>query len=101
MLIGQRLREIANRNSLVATHLQPCYKSGMAAKTRGRWVVYERREGKFVFLSKLFATRKQAERERLKLKARPEYKRVNAILLAPLLAYFCWRRAGVPLAARE
>jgi hypothetical protein len=26
---------------------------------------------------------------------------VNAILLAPLLAYFSWRRAGVPLAARD
>ena len=26
---------------------------------------------------------------------------MNAILLAPLLAYFSWRRAGVPLAARE
>jgi len=26
---------------------------------------------------------------------------VNVILLAPLLAYFSWRRAGVPLAARE
>src|SRR5713101_6952757 len=26
---------------------------------------------------------------------------VNAILLAPLLAYFSWRRAGVPLATRE
>ena len=26
---------------------------------------------------------------------------VNATLLAPLLAYFSWRRAGVPLAARQ
>jgi len=26
---------------------------------------------------------------------------VNAALLAPVLAYFSWRRAGVPLAARE
>jgi hypothetical protein len=25
---------------------------------------------------------------------------VNAMLLAPLLAYFSWRRAGVPLPAR-
>jgi len=26
---------------------------------------------------------------------------VNAVLLAPLLAYFAWRRSGVPLAARQ
>jgi len=45
----------------------------MTVWAKGRWVVYERREGKFVFLSKPFRTKAQAEKERNKLKALPEY----------------------------
>jgi len=41
----------------------------MSAKRTKRWVVYERRDGEFVFLSRLFTTRAQAEKERDKLKA--------------------------------
>jgi len=40
----------------------------MSAKRTKRWVVYERRNGEFVFLSRLFTTRAQAEKERDKLK---------------------------------
>lgn len=47
----------------------------MAAKKSGRWVVYERRENEFVFLSKLLKTRKEAEKERLRLKERKEHRR--------------------------
>ena len=47
----------------------------MIAKKSGRWVVYERREGEFVFLSKLVKTRKEAEKERLRLIERLEHKR--------------------------
>jgi len=47
----------------------------MVAKKSGRWVVYERREGEFVFLSKLLKTRKEAEKERLRLKERLHHKR--------------------------
>ena len=47
----------------------------MVAKKSGRWVVYERREGEFVFLSKLLKTRKEAEKERLRLKERLQHKR--------------------------
>jgi hypothetical protein len=47
----------------------------MVARKKGRWVVYERREGEFVFLSKLLKTRKEAEKERLRLKDRLEHKR--------------------------
>jgi hypothetical protein len=32
-----------------------------------RWVVYERRDKEFVFLSRLFATRAEADKERQKL----------------------------------
>jgi hypothetical protein len=39
------------------------------------WVIYERRDGEFIFLSKPFKTRKQAEQERTRLNARPERKR--------------------------
>jgi hypothetical protein len=41
---------------------------------KGRWVVYERRNGEFIFLSRPFATRGQAEKERDKLKATFTYK---------------------------
>ena len=47
----------------------------MVAKKSGRWVVYERREGEFVFLSKLLKSRKEAEKERLRLKERLQHKR--------------------------
>ena len=36
-------------------------------RMKGRWVVYERRNGEFVFLSRLFATRAEADEERQKL----------------------------------
>jgi hypothetical protein len=45
---------------------RPCYKYLMA-KTVGRWVVYERQDGEFVYLSKPLKTKAQAESERLKL----------------------------------
>jgi uncharacterized protein YegP (UPF0339 family) len=49
----------------------------MSKRTKGRWVVYERRNGEFIFLSRLFTTRAQAEKEREKLKAPFTYKRVS------------------------
>jgi len=48
-----------------------------AKRTNGRWVVYERRNGEFIFLSRLLATRAQAEKERNKLKASFKSKRVS------------------------
>jgi len=55
---------------------EPWYKTPMVPKKKtGRWVVYERREGEFVFLSKLLKTRKAAEKERLKLKERLGHRR--------------------------
>jgi hypothetical protein len=48
-----------------------------AKRMKGRWVVYERRNGEFIFLSRLFTTRGQAEKERDKLKATLTYKRVS------------------------
>jgi hypothetical protein len=53
----------------MATARSLCYKAGMK-KAKGRWVVYERQEGEFVFLSKPLKTRKQAEQERLKFHAK-------------------------------
>jgi len=50
-------------------------------KTKGKWVVYERRlvgpkyEGEIVYVSKFFATRGQAEKERKKLQGTPEYEK--------------------------
>jgi hypothetical protein len=35
-----------------------------AKRTKGRWVVYEQRNGEFICLSRLFTTKAQAERER-------------------------------------
>lgn len=46
-------------------------------KANEGWVVYERRNGEFIFLSRLFTTRAQAEKEREKLKALFTYKRVS------------------------
>jgi hypothetical protein len=46
-------------------------------RTKGRWVVYEHRKGEFIFLSRLFATRAQAEKKREKLTATFTYKRVS------------------------
>lgn len=46
-----------------------CHNSLMA-KTVGRWVVYERQDGGFVYLSKPLKTRAQAEHEREKLNAK-------------------------------
>jgi hypothetical protein len=48
-----------------------------AKRPKGRWVVYERRKGEFIFLSRLFATRAQAEKEREKLEATFTYKKVS------------------------
>jgi hypothetical protein len=45
----------------------------MAEKKNGRWVVYEYRDGEFIHLSKLFATKEQAEKAREKLKSRPQF----------------------------
>jgi len=41
---------------------------------KGRWVVYERRNGEFIFLSRFFTTRAQAEKESDKLEAAFTYK---------------------------
>jgi hypothetical protein len=46
------------------------------ANTTG-WVVYERRDGEFIFLSKSFKTKKRAEQERTKLSAHPAYERAS------------------------
>jgi hypothetical protein len=48
-----------------------------AKRMKGRWVVYERRDGEFIFLSRLFATRAQAEKERDKLKTSFKSRRVS------------------------
>ena len=48
-----------------------------AKRIKGRWVVYERRNGEFIFLSRPFTTRAQAEKERDKLEAMFTYKRVS------------------------
>jgi hypothetical protein len=45
-------------------------------KTTG-WVVYEHREGEFIFLSKPFNTRKQAEKVRTRLNANPDFERAS------------------------
>jgi hypothetical protein len=37
-------------------------------KTVGRWVLYEHKDGEFIFLSKPVKTKEEAEQERLKLK---------------------------------
>jgi hypothetical protein len=49
----------------------------MSKRTKGRWVVYEHRNGEFIFVSRPFTTRPQAEKERDKLKAEFRYKRVS------------------------
>ena len=48
-----------------------------AKQTKGRWVVYEQRKGRFILLSRLFTTRAQAEKERDKLEATFIYKKVS------------------------
>jgi len=48
-----------------------------AKRTKGQLVVYERPSGEFIFLSRLFTTRAQAERERDKLEATFTYKKVS------------------------
>jgi hypothetical protein len=48
-----------------------------AKLTKGRWVVYERREGAFIPLSQRFTTRAKAEKERDRMKALFKYKRVS------------------------
>jgi hypothetical protein len=45
-------------------------------RTSGGWVVYARQDGRFVFLSKRLETKQEAERERVKLNARPDYRRM-------------------------
>ncbi len=51
-----------------------CYKISMS-NTRGRWVVYERRDGEFVHVSKGFKTRTKAEKERERLQQSLKAKR--------------------------
>jgi len=46
----------------------------MSKRANARWVVYERRNGEFIFLSRPFTTRAQAEKERDKLEATFTYK---------------------------
>jgi hypothetical protein len=48
-----------------------------AKRPKGRWVVYERRKGDFILLSRPFATRAQAEKKREKLTATFTSKRVS------------------------
>jgi hypothetical protein len=48
-----------------------------ANQTKRQWVVYERRTGEFIFRSRPFSTRAEAERERDRLQARAEYKKVS------------------------
>ena len=48
-----------------------------AKRTKGRWVVYERRESEFIRLSRPFTTRAQAEKERDRMKRLFKYKRVS------------------------
>jgi len=48
-----------------------------AKRAKGRWVVYEHRNGKLIHLSRLFTTRAQAEKERDKLEAKVTYKKVS------------------------
>ncbi len=48
-----------------------------AKRTKGRWVVYEHRNGEFIFVSRPFTTRSQAEKERKKLRATLTYKKVS------------------------
>ena len=50
----------------------------MTAKKSG-WVVYERQEDQFVFLSKPFRTKQQAEKERLRLSQRTWHGRRSAL----------------------
>src|SRR5258708_29670275 len=45
-----------------------------AKRMKGRWVVYERRNGEFIFPSRLFTTRAHADKERYKLHATFTYK---------------------------
>jgi hypothetical protein len=46
-------------------------------RIKGRWVVYERRDGEFIHLSRLFTTRAQAEKERDKRRAAFKSKKVS------------------------
>ncbi len=48
-----------------------------AKRMKGQWVVYERRNGEFIRLSRLFTTRAQAEKERDKRKVSLKFKRVS------------------------
>jgi hypothetical protein len=48
-----------------------------AKRTKGQWVVYERRDGEFILLSRCFTTRAKAEKERDQMQALFTYKRVS------------------------
>jgi hypothetical protein len=48
-----------------------------AKRTKGRWVVYERREGVFIPLSRRFTTRANAEKEHDPMQALFKYKQVS------------------------
>ena len=45
------------------------------AKLKGHWVVYEKRGVEYVHVSKRFATKAEAEKERERLHQNPEMKR--------------------------
>jgi len=44
--------------------------------TKGQWVVYQRRDGRYVRVSRPFATRAMAEKERDRLQARSGSRRL-------------------------
>jgi hypothetical protein len=68
-----RVTAVHNCGRAVSCHRDVCYKFQMVKRTG--WVVYERRDGEFIFLTKSFKTRKRAEQERAKLIAHPVYER--------------------------
>ncbi len=59
--------------SLFFGYFSLCYKFAMP--NTGRWVVYKRTDGQFVFLSRPFKTKELAEQERIRLSAHPEHAR--------------------------
>lgn len=49
----------------------------MPAKQPGQWVVYERRDGRYVRMSRPFAARAMAEKERDRLQAKSGSRRLS------------------------
>jgi hypothetical protein len=50
------------------------YKTQMTTNKSGGWVVYVRRNGEFIFLTKFLKTKKVAEKERQRLEERQEHR---------------------------